>query len=50
MKEIDDIRKIIKKLYDKTNDPNIKRRCALALVALNLTIEYDSTTEEDTPF
>lgn len=40
----------IRVLYNLTTNPEIKRRCALALTALNLKIHLDPTTEEEPPF
>jgi len=40
----------IKVLFNLTTNPEIKRRCALALTALNLKIHLDTTTEDEPPF
>ena len=45
-----DCRKRIKKLFDLSNNPDIKRRCALALTSLNIRIELDLTYEDDEPY
>lgn len=45
-----DCRKKIKELLDKSNNPDIKRRCALALTSLNIRIDLDLTYEDDEPF